>query len=257
MYRHSSAAYALSWTLLSACGGAVGPGSTQIEAQVEAGLAAADSASVWSRASEMSAPIFERDPEVSDLIEGAAGAYALRMTCPQLTRASSSLTVDFGAGCEVGAHTISGLMTLTSASARALLTVDFVQLSDGDRQLDGSLELSLAEALASAQGSLTVTQDGAVTEHLFSGTLASSGQGVTMDGVASRVEGADIADLSFDEVFKAFGDCYPSAGRVTLDRSSSPTVVVTFSASTPSTYEVSVRVGGLPPQTVELPPCDR
>ncbi len=252
MNRISGAALALPWiTLSAACGAAEGADT----AQVEAALSAVETASVWTHAGEMSAPILERDPNTADLLDGARAAYALRMFCPQLTLVNGVLTVDFGAGCQIGVHTVSGSLTLTSAPTENLLTLSFVQLSDGDRQLDGALELSAAEALATTQGNLTVTQDGTVTEHLFSGTLANDGRGVTVNGVASRVEGANTSDLVMDGVYKVLSDCYPSAGQITLERSSSPTVLVTFSASTGSTGEVEVQLGMLPSQTVVLPSC--
>lgn len=237
----------------AACGGAEDP---EVNASAEA-VMAAGSAQAVTQATEAAGPLAERDGAAADVMGSVQDAYGRRMRCADVASSAGMVSVDFGAGCDVNGHTVSGAFTvgLTRTDGEAAFTLTLSDLSSGGRAVDGTVHASGGAGTLSADATLTVSEGTALTEHLFAGTAVPDAAGVTLDGTAHRDDGALARDLAFTGLYVAYGDCYPSAGQVAVDATGQPTTTITFSTATPTTGEVSVQVGRLPAQTVTLPAC--
>lgn len=249
---------ALASAALIACGGA-SEDPAQVDAEAEA-VAAASTAAALTATAEVGGPVAERDRARTDVMDAVRDAYGRRMSCADIALAAGVLAVDFGAGCPVHGHTVAGAFSVTYTRTGTAATSFTLMLDDLDVDgvlTDGTVQLSAASGTLAADATLLVTEGAVATEHLFAGTMTPDQTGVLLDGSASRDDGAQTRDIALDAVYVVYGDCYPSAGRISLDASGQPTTLVTFDAQTPVTGEVSVKVGRLPAQTVTLPACPR
>lgn len=238
---------------LAACGGAETP-DTGSSADA---LVAAESAQALARATETAAPLVERDGAAADVMSAVRDAYGRRMTCADVALSAGLLSVDFGAGCDVNGHTLSGTFTVahTRTGTSSSFTLSLADLSADGTTVDGTVHTAAEAGTLSADATLMVSDGAAMTELLFEGEATPDSAGIALEGSASRDDGAIARSLAFTGIYVVYGDCYPSAGQVAIDGSGQPTTTVTFSAATPTTGEVSVQVGRLPAQTVTLPAC--
>lgn len=248
-----AAAFAMLGPLLFvACGGA---GTGPITAASQA-VAAADSALALGTAAQVASPFAKRAP-TRDTMNGVRDAYHRKMSCADVALAAGMVEVNFAQGCEVNAHTVSGGFTVTHTRTSSASTFGVLLdgLSSYGKTLDGTIQVSGRGSVVTADATLMVSEMSVMAEHLFSGTFTPDATGVIIDGSASRDDGGSARNLAYDTVYLAYGDCYPSAGQITLDGSGQPLTTVAFDAATPSTGEVTVQVGGLPAAAVVLPAC--
>ena len=169
----------------------------------------------------------------------AAFAEAGLAGCGTVLVSGATVTVDYGAGCELSTGVrASGSVSLTFSKSGSELSVamTFDMLSVEERTLDGSATF--------------VTSDGstlAVTSMLASGVSADlvvvgSVGAMQIDGTATVVRGGATLMLTFTGVVWRQGDCYPSAG--TLGVGSGRLVqTVTFSSASASSGVVTVSQG--------------
>jgi hypothetical protein len=170
----------------------------------------------------------------------------------KLTHAAGMVTVsaDFGAGCTTAKGTFAGAATATVSKQAGSLSVAFMFTN----LVVNGLVLNGTCTLATSDGT-TFTVDAEVSAgsmHLtFMGTAALDAQasGVTLDG-SGLTEGVSYTAAG---VHHAFQSCYADAGTFTithLTTSKSGTTftvvdIVTFSATTPATGQVTVTVNGV------------
>jgi hypothetical protein len=187
----------------------------------------------------------------------AALADKLRDPCPAVSVShdlgTASLSIDFGSGCTVAGHTISGQVTATAYEATPYrypgysLILTSVQV-DG-LSADGSLWVYDPPAAGIYVGFDVTGNDGRAA---FSGsfTLDADRKGVTFSGEGSYHPADEPAAVDFtaEGVHYAFGACYPDAGSLTIRRDPvrpgpAPEVVITFLSTTPSDGIVQVSIG--------------
>lgn len=241
---------------LLACGGADAP-EDRVDPEAEV-AAAAETTAALIAAGEVAGPTSEPSDGAEDVMEEVRAAYGRRMSCAAISFASGVLEVDFGAGCPVHGHTVAGAFTVAyTRTPTAAFTLTLDDLSADGVVRDGTVHLSRGSGAVAADATLLVTDGPVTTEHLFAGTMTPDATGIALEGAARRDDGSQARDLAFTGVYVRYGDCYPSAGQVTVDASGQPTTTVTFDVQTPSTGQVQVAVGRLPAQTVTLPACPR
>lgn len=242
---------------LSACGGEdVAP-----DVEVSQGYLLADAAAETTRdllaVAEVAEPVLEVETSSEDLADGTRATYARRMRCASVSIRRGRVSVDFGTGCTIHGRTVAGAFTLTATRAQGSVGfgLELDGLSSGGVTRTGTVALSVAAGQLASDIELELTQGGSTTDLLYAGTLTAVPGGVEIDGTAARDDGTRATSLGLSSVAIDFGDCYPHAGTVTVDATGSPTTVVTFSAQTPSTGEVTVQIGRLPPAPYTLPAC--
>ncbi len=221
-------------------------------------LVVADSVSALGVAAEVASPLAAR-PTAGDTMSGVRDVYERKITCAEVSLASGMVSVDFGSGCQLHGHTVSGAFTVTHTRTSSASTFGVLLdgLSSQGQAVDGRVNVSGSGAVITANATLMVTASSMMSEHLFTGTFSPDAAGVLIEGSSSRDDGATARNLTYDAVYLSYGDCYPTAGTITVEGSGQPATTVTFSAATASSGEVSVRVGRLPAQTVVLPACPR
>ena len=244
----------LTLTLAAAACGGTDPAA--VSASSEA-VVAAESAQAAAQAAAVAAPLADRDRGAADVMGAVRDLYGRKMTCAEVALAAGILSVDLGAGCAVNGHTVSGAFTVahTRTGTSSAFTLTLADLAADGTSVDGTVHASGGARVVTVDATLMVTDGAVITEHLFAGAATPDAAGVGLEGAARRDDGATARDLTFTALYVAYGDCYPSAGEIAVDATGQPTTLVTFSAATPTTGEVSVKVGRLPPQTVTLPAC--
>lgn len=176
------------------------------------------------------------------IIQGNA-AVALG-TCGTVSLSGATVTVTFAAGgCSLPSGiTATGSIALSASVASGTVTVDvsFDALAIGAYALDGTASLSTTNGT-----SYTVMLDLTSEGRTISGdlTLSASLAALTISGdlTTQRAGGAERM-VSIEGLRWNRGDCYPSAGSITIG-AGSLAQTVTFSAATASTGEVTVEFG--------------
>lgn len=236
-----------------ACGG---EGSADPSTTEAAALGAAEASAAWAEAAAATSPVFDVDGGTG-FLEAATAAYASGSPCATRSVSGGTLTVDFGSGCTYRGYTVTGAVDVAASAGSGAIRADlaFRSLSAGVRTLDGTLTLGarLGSGVA-IDAQLSVAESTVTTDLTLSGTAVASQTEVTVDGSASRSDGVESQSLSMSSVSVAYGDCYPSAGSVVVQTSSSPRTTVTFSAATPTTGAVTVQVGLTRPRPSPSPP---
>jgi hypothetical protein len=175
--------------------------------------------------------------------------------CVTASVAGATVTVDFGTGCDVRGTALAGSMSLTVTKTGGTLTVivNFTSLVVDGADLAGSVSLMTA-----GNGSYQVTFDLTSGDASGSGTLTVDGAPttLTMSGALSASQGGQSISASLASVVYVLGDCYPSAGTVTLS-GGRLAGTITFLATTPQDGRVQVSTRRLT-TTAALPaygPC--
>ncbi|MFH1434908.1 MAG: hypothetical protein ABIJ56_04235 [Pseudomonadota bacterium] len=156
---------------------------------------------------------------------------------------------------------ISGTVQLSiTLRPSTLFVFAFDALTVGDVAFSGSITLEYSGAgegpTSKLSASLTFESEGSTaTVTLDEVVVDVVGDTYTLDGRGHVTTGSVDADFSVAGLVLTKGDCLPSAGTVTFTIDSK-TVVVTFSADTPATGTVKVKVGSLPEEDMTLfTPC--
>lgn len=170
------------------------------------------------------------------------------------------------AGCsfeQLGGVTVDGTVTASLAidPVTLSLTFDTLMIEWGERSVGASGTVAVA---ASGEGSPTLHLSGTLalaspeqtaTLALTDVTIRIEGDDAVLDGSGSLTAGDVDGSFTMSAVTWPMGSCLPTAGAVTLDDDGVSTTVE-FLPETPTTGEVRVQRGALPPVTAALlTPC--
>ncbi len=194
---------------------------------------------------------FGGHPRLKDTI---TALVAERSPCAEVTYGEGQVTIDLGDGCMVpgSGKTVSGQLNVAVASEEAQRSLDVELVSFGeDIKATGTVHLEAEPGARSREISVQLS-DGRALDWTGQATwaegrvaFAGEATAVNADDVSTRIVYADFSWMR--------GDCYPSSGTATVTPGGSATVVVTFSAETPDTGEVTVKVGRAPAVSYSLP----
>jgi hypothetical protein len=164
---------------------------------------------------------------------------------------TTTVSVDFGAGCSLPVGTLGGKASATLSKMAATTTVafTFTQLTVNGYTFSGTLSASTTTgtsytlAADLSQGTNHVTFNGTATLDM---TL----KGVTLDGTGTS--GTNNA-ITLSGVHHLFGGCYADKGTITLvtttrsigGKSIMVTKKLVFDATTPKTGKVTVTINGV------------
>jgi hypothetical protein len=161
--------------------------------------------------------------------------------CVTAELSGATVTVTFAAGCEVRGAAIAGQLSLTVTKIAGTITViaNFVGLEVDGVPLDGSVKL-----MTTGDGTYQVTFDLAAGEKAVTGDVGLVGEPgqVTVSGSLTTAGGGQSGSAELDGVVYVLGDCYPSAGTLTI-ASARFTGTVTFLSTTPQDGVVEIGVG--------------
>lgn len=232
----------LGLALLTACGA-----SPEDEVAEDAAYIAGQSAAALTMGASTGADA----AEAQDMREPRAPAGVSDMACVSVTRVAMGLNVDFGASCEVGAHTYAGDYTIViSTMTGAMVSVVF-----DDFAVDGVVyagDVSVGVAPGSVDTHVDLTVDG-VTDVRLDGQLMVANDVITIDGAGTYADAEHDVTIAANGLHSAVGACYADAGNIVIVSQGSPTATVVFDADTPSTGVVTVTVGRVTTQQT-LPP---
>jgi len=197
--------------------------------------------------------------------------------CPLVTyqRAGSTVlaTVDYGDGCAgegPRADTISGVVVLTINLTAKSVAAAFDQFAVDGQAVTGTLSATLHSQSWTAP-TFDLAIDLTVAER---GTIAGTLTGMSVDGGMVSIPAGELdltpagGTTTYHAVLTnivinrpANGNSSPQAGSIALTWTDTnlfglpvtQTVVVTFDGDTPTSGQVTVQIGSLPPQTVTLP----
>jgi hypothetical protein len=170
----------------------------------------------------------------------------LGTTCGTVTVTGTSVTVDYGAppGCVLkNGITASGSVTaaVTAASPTLTVALTFSALVVNGQSLAGSASFATSNG-SSFTVNATLTSGSTTFKVTNLSVTGTAGGTITIDGSASSGAGDGANQMTFAQVTWKLGDCYPNGGTLTIKRGLI-TALVTFSATTPTTGLVTVKVG--------------
>lgn len=190
-------------------------------------------------------------PRIKDTI---TALVAERSPCAEVTHGEGQVTIDLGDGCVLpgSGKTVSGQLNIAVENEETQRSLDVELVSFGaDIKATGTVHLE-AEAGARSREISVQLSDGRALDWTGGATwaegrvaFAGEATAVSADDKSTRIVYADFSWVR--------GDCYPSSGTATVTPEESATVVVTFSAETPETGEVTVKVGRAPAVSYSLP----
>lgn len=241
------------------------PGEVPASAPV-VGLAVAEGAGL---AAALAAPFATVMIEVDETTSEAAYASEVELavaasgltadsTCLSFDWQDLALTVTFES-CVLGATglTVDGSLTVALSASPPWVSVSFESLAVGSAMLDGTVVLGREDGATYVTADLTITTGDGATIVLEGVTVESGSEGVTLDGAASVTSASVDAELTFEAVTWAPGDCLPSGGSVVYDDGGPLLTTITFLPTTPDDGVVLVAVGPLPATEVALlEPCE-
>lgn len=202
--------------------------------------------------------------DLEDISARASGASAAveaarqRMaawSCLQIELLGTTLTLDFGTGCTLHGTTYSGEVMVQAASQNSTLGFDLTLTSFSNSQAtyDGTASFDAGPGQTATTLDLMISQAGQSKQLDYVGQSSADAQGQSYTGSGSIDEGGVVRGFDAQGLHHSVADCYPDAGTLVLSSAGTPDITVTFSATTPTTGEVSVQVGRLPAQTYALP----
>jgi hypothetical protein len=195
----------------------------------------------------------------SDVQAGySAARFAAPFGCVSVTWQDRTATITF-VDCTLpeSGETIDGTLSLTFANDPLVFTLGFQSLRIAGTSYEGTVRVSgvagsvLMEAnlkfvAENAQTELTLTQlqIGATTQSRFA-----DGTGVVSSPEVSTT-------VTLNDVTWPPGSCLPNGGSLSYQDNGRP-VTITFTEATPTTGEVIMQIGNLPPfTTVLVDPCE-
>jgi hypothetical protein len=208
---------------------------------------------------QISDELFNFDPTIDVTKSSMENAMAIRATadalgCGTVLLDAAMVLVDFGAapGCTLKNGTqVSGTASLAvlGQSGTITVSVSFFDVVVNGVDLTGS-----AEFTTTTGNTFTVTFNLMSKGAKVMGTVMVVGApgNMTIDGMVTQQKGGGAAtSATFTGVQWKKGDCYPSSGALAISRGR-VSQTATFSATTPSTGKVEVKVG-TKTTTVTLP----
>lgn len=171
-----------------------------------------------------------------------ANARASLGACGAVSRSGTSITVDFASGCTLPSGlTASGSVTvaIAVASGTATATITFVDLVAGAYTIDGTASFATTNG-TSYDVTIDVTSGG--REVLADLTIRAMPGSFTASGSATIVHGGATWSMTITGLVWVRGDCYPSAGSITIG-SAALAQTLTFTAATASSGQVMVTQG--------------
>ncbi len=247
--------------VLVVCGGCFGRGGDLLDSDEQDAFDRGGDSHLASQAAlGLSDDLFQFDPTIDaakTALENAASVRTNAMTqlngCGSVTINMATVTISFGAapGCTMksGAQA-SGTVAIgiTKTGSTTTLMVTFTQVVVNGTDLAGTASFSTTTGSAFAT-TFNLTSKGATV----SGTVMVTGSvgSMSFDGTVMQTKGGTTTAATFTGVVWKKGDCYPSAGTVKISLGII-NETVTFSATTPTTGEVQVKLGAKT-STVKLP----
>lgn len=199
---------------------------------------------------------FDFDPTLDPTKSAEANAQAVAAhvdaACAKATVTGATVTIDFGTGCTLTSGlVVSGKATVALSSAAGTLTATV------------TFESFAVEGTAVSGTATFATKDGStfvVTLALTSGANAVSGKldvvgakgSFTTSGTLDATKTGLTSKLTLTSLLYVMGNCYPSGGTVAVTKGK-VTIAYGFTASTPSTGQVTVTTGKK--QTTETLPA--
>lgn len=193
--------------------------------------------------------MFAFDPTLDPSMSAEANAMAVRdhVTttldgCASAEVAGSAVTVTFASGCVLrtgltASGSVTVALTRTDASLTAAVTFDALVVGDG--ALDGSAVFVTSNGSTFAVDATLTSGSGMLDADL---TVVGMAMAMEVDGTATITREGTSTMLSFSNVVWRLGDCYPSAGTMTVG-TGRVSQTVTFTAATPATGTVTVMQG--------------
>lgn len=193
--------------------------------------------------------LFAFDPTLDATATAEANAMAIAAHvesamdgCASAEVSGTTVSVTFASGCTLRTGlTAAGSVSVSVARAGASLGVDvsFDALVVGSHALDGTASFTTRNG-----STLDVVLDltgsaGSVSTDL---TVVGTSGAMQIDGSATVARDGTTTTLTFGGVVWALGDCYPSAGSMTVS-SGRVTQSIAFTSATPSTGTVSITQG--------------
>lgn len=165
-----------------------------------------------------------------------------------------SLTVDHGVGCQIGPAFVSGAYVLRLLHQQQLgLEIEFQTFTVDTLSLDGPISAGVGSGRISAAMDLDVTDNGVTHQLDFMGSLSSPPGAVVVDGTGAYEVGGTRWSFEANAIRQTLGACYPDDGSIVLTGAGGLPVTFTFTATTPQTGLVEVRVAGIPLSPIPLP----
>ena len=264
----------LAFSALGACGSSKPEDGVDTDAEAVSAAASGTSATSLANAKGVTSLFVKEDPTIDPALTAKQNADAVATqlqsslsacAAASVTHAAGSTTVavDFGAGCTVGSvGTVSGKVNATVSKTGSTVSVAFTfgPLTVNGRSLTGTASAATSNGTSYMFAEDLLESGNHIT---FNGTavLDASGASVTLDGNGTWAQGAAPAiAFTMGGVHHTFAGCYADAGTITETkmvkglRGMLVTVIetVTFDAMTPSTGNVTIGVNGVK-KTQKLP----
>jgi hypothetical protein len=238
----------LSLLTVAACGGSSSTSSDTPE-EMDAFQRGGGHATGLQELGQTADALFNFDPTIDVTATAGANAQAIRSHvtqnlsgCGMVALSGTSVSVNFGSGCQINKNAISGSLTASVSKSGGTVSVSLVLTNlivDG-KGLDGTA------TFATTNGSSFE-----VTANLMIGGERVTAQGLTisgntgmftMNGAASVISDGITTSLTFNQVAYTSGDCYPSGGALVIMKALI-TETITFSPASASSGTVSVTIG--------------
>jgi hypothetical protein len=160
--------------------------------------------------------------------------------CGSVTLNGTTVTANFGSGCMFGNIAVAGTITVgvTKNGSSISLAVAFMGVTVNGEPLSGTATFTTSNGTTFTLTANITWQKTTYTAQSFTVTGA-PGQ-ITLDGALGL--GDAVSSYTFAGVVWKQGDCYPSAGTLTIKKGLL-TETVTFTAATATTGVVSVTIG--------------
>ncbi len=172
---------------------------------------------------------------------GAAGDGGT--ACGSVSLMGTTVTASFGAppGCTLGNLTVSGTIAISvnKIASSITLAVTFTSVTVNGELLSGMATFATSNGTTFTLNANVTWQK---TTYIATGFTVTGAVGsITLDGALS-VMGDAATSLTFAGVLWKQGDCYPSAGTLTIKKATL-TETITFSAASATTGQVTVTIG--------------
>jgi hypothetical protein len=201
---------------------------------------------------------FAFDPTIDPAATAAQNSsniqtHARLAPCARVSTTADGVSIDDGAGCLVGAETLTGGITVgvRKDGATTTLTLTTTSFSANGKMASGTASFATSDG---SNFDVTVDLTGATATRV-SGKVAVEGRSGTfvIDGTVTAESASVTATVSIDAVTYMRGQCYASTGTVTV-ASALTTTTYAFEPLTPVNGQVAVTKSGVPKDSIELPP---
>ena len=231
-----------------ACSGGGNDGATFTGAEQSQYDAATPSLIVWLALGGVTNELFQFDPTLDPSQSDVQNAQLVqaRVTssaagCGSIATSGTTVTATFPAsGCKLGQWTVTGTIAVTVTKSSGLsLAMTFTNVTVDGTACDGTVTFATTDG---SSFSLDANVTWGTTSFTASNFKISGAGGAVTFGGSLSTSADSASSITFDAVVWNDGDCYPSAGSITVQKAI-VTETIAFSAATATAGQVAVTVG--------------